>query len=85
MLRGRASHRSCRLHGDNGCEVQGEAGPRERAQDTRAWRSEADTEAQTALFPAPDPSPWVFVEQPVQDELRLARRIETRWPVGGVL
>ncbi len=41
--------------------------------------------AQIELFPAPDPHPWVYVEQPVQDVLRLARPVETRWPVGGVL
>lgn len=41
MLRARAARRSCRLHGDNGCELQGEAGPRTRVQETRQWRREA--------------------------------------------
>lgn len=40
---------------------------------------------QLALLPAPVPAPFAFVEQPVQDVLRLARPVETRWPVGGVL
>lgn len=40
LLRRRAKSRSCFLHGDNGCELQGEAGTRERAQDTRSWRSD---------------------------------------------
>ena len=42
-------------------------------------------EVQPALFPAPEPSPWRYVEQPVQDVLRLARPVETRYAVGGVL
>lgn len=33
--------------------------------------------AQIELFPAPDPHPWVFVEQPVQNVLRLARPVVT--------
>lgn len=44
LLRRRAKSRSCILHGDNGCEIQGEAGPRERAQDAREWRGEVDEE-----------------------------------------
>lgn len=42
-------------------------------------------EDQPALFPGPDPAPWLLVEQPVQDVLRLARPVETRYAVGGVL
>ncbi len=41
--------------------------------------------AQIELFPAPVPASFSYVEQPVQDVLRLARPVETRWPVGGVL
>lgn len=40
---------------------------------------------QLALLPAPVPAPFAFVEQPVQDVLRLARPVETRYAVGGVL
>lgn len=40
---------------------------------------------QLALLPAPVPAPFAFVEQPVQDVLRLARLVETRYAVGGVL
>lgn len=42
MMRRRAARRSCLIHGDNGCEIQGEAGPRERAQDQRQWRTDVD-------------------------------------------
>lgn len=42
LLRRRSRSRSCCIHGDNGCEIQGEAGPRERAQDTREWRRDAE-------------------------------------------
>ena len=42
LLRRRAAHRSCPLHGDNGCEIQGEAGPRERHHDKRVWRVDVD-------------------------------------------
>lgn len=41
--------------------------------------------AQIELFPAPDPAPWVFVEQPVQDVLRLARPVRTLATVGDLL
>lgn len=44
LLRRRTAGRSCNLHGDNGCEIQGEAGPRERPQDTRAWRTDIEEE-----------------------------------------
>lgn len=47
LLRRRAAHRSCRLHGDNGCEIQGEAGPRERHHDDRAWRDDVIAELVT--------------------------------------
>lgn len=40
LLHRRAASRSCRIHGDNGCELQGDAGPRERAQDDRDWRAQ---------------------------------------------
>jgi hypothetical protein len=43
LLRRRAKSRSCTLHGDNGCEIQGEAGPRERCHD-KLWRREVDEE-----------------------------------------
>lgn len=42
LLRRRTKSRSCHIHGDNGCEIQGEAGPRERAQDKRDWRTDVD-------------------------------------------
>lgn len=77
MLRSRARSRSCVLHGDNGCELQGEAGTRERVQEARAWRIEADAEAQAALFPEPDPHPRSLVPVPAQDA---TRDIVTRWP-----
>lgn len=59
--------------------------PNGSALDVLALEFPGDANPQTALFPPPSPSPWVFVEQPVQDVLRLARPVETRWPVGGVL
>ncbi len=34
---------------------------------------------QLALLPAPVPAPFAFVEQPVQDVLRLARPVVTVW------
>lgn len=40
LLRRRSPGRSCSLHGDNGCEIQGEAGTRERHHDKRAWQAE---------------------------------------------
>lgn len=43
LLRRRARSRSCTIHGDNGCEIQGEAGPRERCHDN-LWRREVDDE-----------------------------------------
>lgn len=46
MLRARAAHRSCRVHGDNGCENQGEAGPRTRAQERRAARRDIDQQTE---------------------------------------
>ena len=44
LLRRRAARRSCVIHGDNGCEIQGEAGPRERAQDDREWKADVADE-----------------------------------------
>lgn len=44
LLRRRAPHRSCPVHGDNGCEIQGEAGTRERHHDKRAWRRDIEDE-----------------------------------------
>jgi hypothetical protein len=44
-LRGRrAAHRSCRIHGDNGCEIQGEAGPVTRALEKRRWKTEVEVD-----------------------------------------
>jgi hypothetical protein len=40
LLRRRAARRSCWIHGDNGCEIQGEAGRVTRALDKRRWRGE---------------------------------------------
>jgi len=44
LLRRRSKGRSCTLHGDNGCEIQGEAGPRERVHDKRAWAADVRSE-----------------------------------------
>lgn len=41
--------------------------------------------AQIELFPAPVPAPFAFVEQPVQDVLRLARPVRTLATVGDLL
>lgn len=40
---------------------------------------------QLALLPAPVPAPFAFVEQPVQDVLRLARPVRTLATVGELL
>lgn len=52
LLRRRSKGRSCTLHGDNGCEVRGEAGPRTRASEKRSWTVEArsDDEARTLVY-----------------------------------
>lgn len=42
-----------------------------------AHDSEPKVADQLALLPAPEPAPRVFVEQPVQDVLRLARPVVT--------
>jgi hypothetical protein len=44
LLRRRAKARSCTIHGDNGCEIQGEAGLRERVHDKRAWTADVGSE-----------------------------------------
>lgn len=44
MMRRRAPRRSCPTHGDNGCEVQGEAGPVGRSLERRRWAAEAELE-----------------------------------------
>lgn len=48
LLRRRSKGRSCTLHGDNGCEIQGEAGPRERCHDKLWIREAAEELAQEA-------------------------------------
>ncbi len=40
MRAARAARRSCLIHGDNGCDIQGEAGPVTRALEKRRWRAE---------------------------------------------
>lgn len=60
LLRRRSAGRSCRIHGDNGCELQGESGPRTRAQDDREWRVDVDA-ILASLGPEladPGDSPW---------------------------
>lgn len=65
MMRRRAARRSCIIHGDNGCEIQGEAGPVERAQERRLaeveigrafadWRDESAEWAELTLATARD-------------------------------
>jgi hypothetical protein len=44
MMRRRAPHRTCQIHGDNGCEIRGEAGFVERPLENRRWRREVAAE-----------------------------------------
>lgn len=53
LLRRRAARRSCLIHGDNGCEIQGEAGPVTRALEKRRWRAEVELDIGHLLSPLP--------------------------------
>jgi hypothetical protein len=64
LLRRRAAHRSCRIHGDNGCELQGEAGPRTRVLDKRDWQADDDVRQYVSRLWAAD---WDCPEDEVYD------------------
>lgn len=46
LMRRRVKGRSCRIHGDNGCENQGDAQELDRATEKRRWRADSVTDAE---------------------------------------
>jgi hypothetical protein len=45
-MRGHIAKRSCAIHGDNGCEIQGDAGSITRSEEKRQTADEIEQELQ---------------------------------------